>query len=500
MKPASTEWSADARRDLDWTPGDARALGERGLDLWCELLRTLPERPVATSWPPGDTAAIVPPIPDEPVSDDQLVELARKVLFEFATYPGHPRFMGYICGAGTVPGVVADFLAAALNANAGGFRVGPGAITIESHLTRWFATHVFGLPQGAFGLFTSGGALANLVALKAARDACIGPSVRQHGVSGASPAVYASEEAHVVIDRAVDILGMGVRCLRKLPVDGAGRMRIDALERALEQDAKAGVAPAAIVATAGTTSTGAIDPLQEIADVAARRHAWFHVDGAYGAVACLSDRLKSLFRGIERADSIAFDPQKWLSTPVGSGCVVARDPERLRRAFGVPLPPYVRQDKERTGDGIDLGLYGPEFSRPFYAFKVMFSLLAHGRRPYAESIERNVELTRYLAARVDAHPNMERMTDGKLSICCFRYVPRALRGNNEALDVLNERLVTELQVDGRAFCSGAVVGGRFVLRACIVNFRSRAQDVDALLRVVEEIGERLKSSESLPRA
>jgi glutamate/tyrosine decarboxylase-like PLP-dependent enzyme len=399
--------------------------------------------------------------------------------------------MGYICGAGTVPGAVADLLAAALNANAGGFRIGPGATTIENHLTRWFASQVFGLPEGAFGLFTSGGALANLVALKAARDACLGPSVREQGAAGVSVAVYASEEAHVTIDRAVDILGMGTRCLRKIPVDDASRMRMDSLERALQQDAKEGVVPAAIVATAGTTSTGAIDPLDEIANIAARRQAWFHVDGAYGAVACLSDRLKPLFRGIERADSIAFDPQKWLSTPIGSGCLVAREPERLKRAFGLPLPAYVRQDKERTGDGIDLGLYGPEFSRPFYAFKVMFSLLAHGRRPYAESIERNVDLARYMAETVDAHPNMERMSDGHLSICCFRYVPPALRGNDEVLDVLNERLVTELQIDGRAFCSGAAVGGRFALRACIVNFRTVREDVDTLLRVVEEIGEHL---------
>jgi glutamate/tyrosine decarboxylase-like PLP-dependent enzyme len=418
----SSSAQSPTRRDLDWPPEDARVLGERGLDLWCELLRTLPERPVSTRWPPDAISTLTPPIPDEPVSGNELVDLARKVLFEFATYPAHPRFMGYICGAATVPGAVADFLAAALNANAGGFRIGPGAITIENHLTRWFATHVFGLPEGAFGLFTSGGAVANLVALKAARDACIGPSVREQGISGASVAVYASEEAHVVIDRAVDILGMGTRCLRTIPADDAGRMRVDALERALEQGAKDGVAPAAIVATAGTTSTGAIDPLDEIAEIAARRRAWFHVDGAYGAVACLSDRLKPLFRGIERADSIAFDPQKWLSTPIGSGCVVAREPEMLKAAFGLPLPSYVRQDKERTGDGIDLGLYGLEFSRPFYAFKVMFSLLAHGRRPYAESIERNVELTRYLAERVDAHPNMERMSEGELSICCFRYV------------------------------------------------------------------------------
>ena len=474
---------------LDWTADQARALGQQGLELWCELLRTLPERPVSSAWSPSALEAITPPIPEEPFSNDELVSFARSVM-ELATYPGHPRFMGYICGAGTVPGAVADLLAAALNANAGGFRVGPGAITIETYLTGWFATEVFGLPEGAFGLFTSGGALANLIALKVARDVCGGAAVRERGVSGIPMAVYASEEAHVVIDRAVDMLGMGSACLRKIPVDDAGRMRIDALERALEEDARAGVRPAAIVATAGTTATGAIDPVDEVAELAARRKTWFHVDGAYGAVACLSERLKPLFRGIERADSIAFDPHKWLSTPIGGGCLVAREPEKLKNSFGMPLPAYVRQDKERTGDGIDLGLYGPEFSRSFYAFKVFFSLLAHGRRPYAASIERNVDLVRYLAESVDTHPNMERMSDGKLSVCCFRYVPSTLRGDDQALDALNERLMTELQVDGRAFCSGSVVRGRFALRACIVNFRTGKEDVDALLRVVEDIGRR----------
>jgi len=479
-------------RSLDWTPDEARALGEQAVELWCELLRTMRERPVSGTWSRDALSALTPPIPDEPVSNEDLVRFARRVMFDLATYPGHPRFMGYICGAATAPATAAELLVAALNANAGAFRLGPGAITIESHVTRWFATDVFGLPEGAFGLFTSGGALANLVALKAARDAC-GPSIKERGIAGAPMAVYASEEAHVVIDRAVDILGMGTRCLRRIPVDDSGRMRVDALERALDDDASAGIRPAAIVATAGTTGNGAIDPLDVIAEIAARRRAWFHVDGAYGAVACLSTRLKPLFRGIERADSIAFDPHKWLASPVGVGCVVARDPDKLKAAFelGTPLPAVVRQNKERTGDGIDLGLYGPEFSRSFYAFKVFFPLLAHGRRAYADSIERNVDLVRHLAELVDTHPNMERMSDPTLSVFCFRYVPPELRADDRALDILNERIMTELQVDGRAFCSGAVVRGRFALRACIVNFRTRMEDVDALLRVVEDLGTRL---------
>ncbi len=479
-------------RELDWTPDRARALGQGALDLWCELLRTLPERPVSGAWAPEALQAIAPPIPEEPLSCDELLAHARKVLFDSATYSGHPRFMGYICGAGTVPGAVADLLAAGLNANAGSFRLGPGAITIETHLTRWFASKVFGLPSGAFGLLTSGGAMANFVALKAARDACAGRAVRQDGMATAPRmAIYTSEGAHIVIDRAADMLGMGSNAVRKIPVDDRYQMRLDALEHALLKDVEAGVKPAAIVATAGTVGTGAIDPLDGIADLAARYGAWFHVDGAYGALACLADSLKPLFRGIDRADSIAFDPHKWLNTPIAGGCVVARDPRKLEEAFGFPLPAYVRQDKERTGDGIDLGLYGPEFSRGFNAFKVFFSLLAHGRRPYAESIARNVDLARYLEAQVEGRKHLERMSQGDLSIACFRYVPPALRGNDAALDALNKRIETELQLDGRAFCSSAVLGGRLALRACIVNFRTERADVDALLDAVEDIGQRI---------
>ncbi len=479
-------------RELDWSPDRARALGEGALDVWCELLRTLPDRPVSARWAPEALQAIAPPIPEEPLSCEELLAHARTVLFDSATYSGHPRFMGYVCGAGTVPGAVADLLAAGLNANAASFRLGAGAITIETHLTRWFASEVFGLPKGAFGLLTSGGAMASFVALKAARDACAGRSVRQNGIAAAAPmAIYASEEAHIVIDRAADMLGMGSNAVRKIPVDDRYQMRVDALERALAQDAAAGVKPAAIVATAGTVGTGAIDPLDGIADLAARYGAWLHVDGAYGALGCLADSLRPLFRGMDRADSIAFDPHKWLSTPLTGGCVVVRDPQKLQEAFGFPLPSYVRQDKERTGDGVDLGLYGPEFSRGFNAFKVFFSLLAHGRRPYAESIARNVQLARYLEAQVEKRKDMERMSKGDLSIACFRYVPPALRGHDAALDALNERIETELQLDGRAFCSSSVLRGRFALRACIINFRTEQQDVDALLDAVEDIGQRI---------
>jgi aromatic-L-amino-acid/L-tryptophan decarboxylase len=478
-------------RDLDWSPEAARELAEGAIELWCELLRTIEARPVSRQFSAESLEAVAPAIPEEPLSNEALLAYARTVLLDFATYAGHPRFMAYITGAGTVPGAVADLLAAALNANVGGSRLGPGATAVETHLTRWFATEVFGMPEGAFGLMTSGGAMASFVALKAARDACAGLSVRTEGISGAGPmAIYASEEAHVVVDRAADMLGLGTQAVRKVPVGADHRMLPSELDRALRADAARGVKPLAVVATAGTVNTGAIDPLEEIAEIAARWRAWLHVDGAYGAVACLSPSLKPLFRGIERADSIAFDAHKWLYVPHSAGCVVVRDPERLKDAFHA-RPAYVHHDQARTGYAIDLSMYGPQFSRGFNAFKVFFSLLAHGRRPYAESIERDVALARYLDRAVDARSDLERMSEGPLSISCFRYVPERLRGNEAALDALNERIMTELQLDGRAFCSNAVLRGRFVLRTCIVNFRTRERDVDLLLDTVRDLGERL---------
>jgi glutamate/tyrosine decarboxylase-like PLP-dependent enzyme len=406
--------------------------------------------------------------------------------------------MAYVSGAGTVPGAAADLLAAGLNGNLGGWRLAPAATEIELALTRWFAHDVFGLPEGAGGLITSGGAMANFIALKAARDHRAGWNVRSLGVSAGPPlAMYLSTETHVVSSRAADMLGIGTEQVRSIPVDADYRIRLDRLREAVEADRAAGMRPFAVVASAGTVATGAVDPLPEMADLCEAEGLWFHVDAAYGGPAVLAEDLRPLFAGIERADSIAFDPHKWMYTPQSGGCVLVRSMPHLKESFDVN-PSYIHQDKEYTQAGIDLGLHGPQFSRGFWALKVWVSLLAHGRRAFAERISHDAALARYVAARADEREDFEVCAPVTLSIACIRYVPPDLPGDGadrEAyLNLLNERLMVEMQLDGRVYCSNAVLGHTFCLRVCIVNFRTEADEMDALLDVAAELGATLDAS------
>lgn len=441
------------------------------------------------------------PVPEEPVPDDELFESLRETFLEWSTYCGHPRFMAYVSGAGTVPGAVADLLASGVNMNVGGWFLSPSATELERSVTGWFAER-FGLPvgSGAGGLIVSGGAMANFVGLKLARDRGAGWDVRRTGARGGPPlAIYLSEETHIVSDRAADMLGLGTDAIRRLPVDEGFRMRVDALAEAIARDRDDGVVPVAVVASAGTVATGAVDPLEEIAGLCAREGIWMHVDGAYGGPAVLAEDLRPALAGIERADSIAFDPHKWLYTPHSGGCILVRDVRHLEESFGITAA-YVKQDEEHAELGANLSTFGPQFSRGFWALKIWVSLLAHGSRAYGERISHDAALARYLGERVEARPEFELAVPVGLSICCFRYVPTDLPdaaafGGEDAreayLDRLNERLMTAIQQDGRAFCSNAVLRDRYVLRACVVNFRTEAEDMDALLEVAAELGAEL---------
>jgi glutamate/tyrosine decarboxylase-like PLP-dependent enzyme len=480
--------------DLDWEPKRAREIGERALDIWEELLERLPGLPIARDeTQPQVRAAVTRPVPEEPLSLDELAAYLREVVLEHSMYPGHPGFMAYISGTGTVPGAAADLIAAAVNQNAGGWLLSPAATEIELHLTRWFAGQ-FGLPASAGGMLTSGGAMANFIGLKAARDAKAGWDVRREGIlAGPQLVIYASDEVHATTHRAADMLGIGRNFVRAVETDDDYRMRVTALREAIAADVAAGLRPIAVTGTAGTVATGAVDPLDEIADVCAEHGLWFHVDGAYGGPAVLVPELRPLFAGIERADSIGFDPHKWLYTPHSGGCVLVRDMDRLSESFAV-VAGYIYQDKESTGRGIDLGQMGPQFSRGFQALKVWVSLLAHGRAAYVRRIAHDVELARYIRDCVSGRDDFEPGPPVTLSIACFRYVPPDLRdgpGRDAYLDELNARILTDVQLDGRAYCSNAILRGRFWLRACIVNFRTEAEHTDTLLEVCAEHGARL---------
>jgi glutamate/tyrosine decarboxylase-like PLP-dependent enzyme len=335
----------------------------------------------------------------------------------------------------------------------------------------------------------AGGAVANLVGLKVARDRA-SEEAREQGVrDGPRLAFYASTESHVVHQRAADILGIGSHALRQIEVDDGWRMRPDALAGAIERDLAAGVVPAAVIATAGTTATGAIDPLPAIAELCERHGAHLHVDACYGGPAALSAELRPLLAGIERADSIAVDAHKWLYTPLLGGCVLVRERRWLAASFATDATYIWLHEDLRVG--VDLGMHGPDFSRGFAALRIWLSLLAHGRAAYGRRIAHDAALAGYLGELVEDHPDFELMCPVSLSICCFRYAPERLRGDDEALDRLNERIMTAVMGDGRVYCSNAVLNGRFCLRACIVNFRTEAEHLELLLEVAAEHGERL---------
>ncbi len=482
--------------DLDWEPKRARELGEAALDIWQELLEGIRDLPVSRyEGVDAVREAVALDVPEEPMPVEDLVGYLRSVVLDHSMYPGHPGFMAYVSGAGTVPGAAADLVAAGLNQNVGGWRLSPAASEIEHHLTRWFAER-FGLPEGSGGLIVSGGAMACFIGLKLARDRKAGWNVRTEGLLAGPPLrIYASSETHSVNYRAADMMGLGRDAVRSLPVDEGYRLRVDEMRRAIEEDLAAGLRPIAVVGSVGTVATGAVDPLEEIADLAEEFGLWFHVDGAYGGPAVLAEELRPLLVGVERADSIAFDPHKWLYTPHSGGCILVRDFEDLPRSFSIAeYSAYVHEDKEATGTGVDGINLSPQFSRSFWALKVWVSLLAHGTKAYGRRIAHDVELSKYLHRRAEERPEFEPMAPTTLSICCFRYVPPDLPdgpGREEYLDALNERLMTAIQMDGRVYPSNAVLNGRFVLRSCIVNFRTEAEEIDLLLDVAAELGSKL---------
>lgn len=474
---------------LDVDPKRLRLLVDGAGDLVQELLERLPSLPVDRPRTIDEVRSIVArPVPEKGLTDEELLAYLRDVVFDASMYIGHPSFLAYVVGSGTPHGAVADFVAAAVNQNVGGWRLGPGATELELHLTTWFA-RLFGMPEGAGGLVMSGGSMANFVALKVARDRALGLQVRTDGLGGARLTAYTSGEVHFATTRAADMLGLGSGSVRLVGFDDRFKIDVGELRERIRQDRDEGAAPFAVIATAGTVGTGAVDSLEEIASICEEEGLWMHVDGAYGGAAVLSDELRPLFAGIERAHSIAFDPHKWMYTPQSGGVVLVRDLQWLSDSFAAHAT-YVHEDKELTGRGIDFGMMGPQLSRSFWALKIMVSLLAYGTKAYGERIGHDAALARYLAEVVEEHDELELMAPVELSICCFRYVPRDLRGAgaDAYLDELNARLMAAVQADGRVYISNAVLRDRFVLRCCIVNFRTEAEHLERVVEVATELG------------
>lgn len=467
---------------LEITRAEREALGAAAL-AWClDYFETTRDTPIY----PAVSADALRDMTNEPLPKE--AQPMSHVMEQFAALAalgrknGHPRMFGYVQSSGTFAGAVGDFLASALNQNVTSWRSAPSATAIERQTIGWIAS-MLGLPSSTAGLFVSGGSMANFAALATALRSGTNEDINRRGVAalGRAPIIYAASTGHMSIPKAAAMLGIGRDAVRTIPVDDDFRMDVGALDRAIAEDRAAGRLPICVVASAGDVNTGAIDPLDAIADVCARQSVWFHVDGAYGGFAVLAPSVTEQFRGLARADSIALDPHKWLFAPMDVGCLLARDYAALHKTFSQGAS-YVDVVADERMSDFAFWDYGPELSRRCRALKVWFALKLHGAGAIASAIESNIQTARRLAAAVDASSDFERLAPAPLSIVCFRYAPpdRPI----DELDALNRTLMLEVQRRGDAYLSNAVLNGRFALRACIVNYRTSAEDVERLLEAI----------------
>jgi len=470
-----------------------RALGHRLVDQLAASLEALPRGPVTRAESPSEVRQALDlsgPLPELGTDPGALLERTAQLLFEHSLFNAHPRFFGYITAAPAPIGVLGDFLAAAVNANVGAWTLSPAATEIESQTVRWIAS-LIGYPADCGGLLVSGGNMANVVCFLAARAAKADWDVRADGVARASGQrlrVYGSAETHTWIQKAADVGGIGTASIRWIPTDDKLRMNVSALRRQIEDDRAAGDVPCMVVGTAGSVSTGAVDPLREISAVCREHDVWFHVDGAYGGFAAAVPDASDDLRGLAMADSVAVDPHKWLYAPLEAGCALVRDPELLRAAFAYH-PPYYHFNEQAT-NYVD---FGPQNSRGFRALKVWLALRHVGAVGYRTMIADDIRLSRVMADAVRRSDELQ-LVSQELSITTFRYVPRELRASvgeaatERRLDALNRRLLDRVQTGGEVFLSNAVVGDRYVLRACIVNFHTTRVDVEATVDIVVRLG------------
>jgi glutamate/tyrosine decarboxylase-like PLP-dependent enzyme len=478
------------RSSFDLPPDEVRRLGRLAADAVAEHREKLESRPVFGKVG-RDASLFEEPLPRDPQPFDEVLAFVREHVLPFPFGNSHPRFFGFINATADPVGITADYLAAAMNPNCWGGD--HAAVHVENEVMRWIA-EIVGYPADAEGILVSGGSMANFTALAAARRAMTPGNVREEGLAGEGRprlVVYASDQVHHCVDKAVDLLGIGTRNLRKIPTDERFRVRTDLLERTIAEDRKSGLLPAVVVGNAGTVNTGAIDPLDEIADICRRESLWFHADGAYGAMARLSPALAPLFSGMERADSIAADPHKWLYVPYEAGAALLREPGRLAAAFR-KFPEYLATDPESPFPGpVWFAERGVELSRGFKALKVWMGMKTHGSRAYARSIENDVALARFLAEEVDRRPEFERLAEQVLSIVNFRYRPTDRPLPDEEIDRLNRRIVNRLVGEGSFLLAPTILKGRTAMRVCIVNFRTTEDDLTLLLDEAARVGREL---------
>ena len=486
---------------LDISETEMHELSARVTQLVTEYFSEVSTLPVFPDTSAGRTIhEIDAALPQDGEPLDRLLNHCQTIIHN-SRHNGHPRFFGYVASPANPPAVFADLIASALNANVTSWRSGPAATEIEHQVIEWLASLIgYGdRSNRAYGLLTSGGSMANLTALMMAHRSRSAGDVSATGLwnTSAPMTLYASDQIHMSILKAADILGLGRAQVRLIPSDDRYRMNVTLLRETIAADLKSGLKPFCVIGSCGTVNTGAVDQLAEMAEVAKEFNLWFHIDGAYGALAALDETKRPLFSGIERADSISLDPHKWLYVPIDSGCLLFRDEELAHRAFSLDSADYIKVYEQNADEAFAFWNYGPELSRRFRALKIWLTLRYYGVRRLRRTIAEDMAMAAYLAERVEAAADFELLAPTQLSICCFRYVPDHLQTLPDAernsspeinteLDTLNTNIMNAVQRGGRAYLSSATLRGKFALRACITNFRTTRADIDETLDIIRE--------------
>lgn len=469
------------------------------LDDILDYVQDIRERPVWQPIPDEIRERFREPLPREGSGLQQVHQAFMEGVLPFAVGNAHPGFMGWVHGGGTAVGMLAEMLAAGLNANLGGRDHVP--VEVERQVLRW-VIELFGFPQDASGLFLTGSSMANLIGVLVARTRALGSEVRHRGIARTSPRLvaYTSARAHGCIAQGMDLAGLGREQLRSIPVDKDGRMDLARLDRAIAVDRAAGLSPFLVVGTAGTVDTGAIDDLAAIATIARRERLHFHVDGAFGALAILSPALAARLRGIELADSIAFDFHKWLQVPYDAGFILVRDRELHLRTFATQEGTYLSRGERGMSAGSPWPCdFGPDLSRGFRALKTWFTIKVYGTERLGAMIAHSCTLAQELARRIDAQPELELLAAVSLNIVCFRFIGGD-GDDRDATDQVNRDLVVALQESGLCAPSSTVLDGRFAIRAALFNHRSTLRDIDVLLSTTLALGRSLSACPAIPEA
>ncbi|MFC3416425.1 pyridoxal phosphate-dependent decarboxylase family protein [Algoriphagus hitonicola] len=464
---------------------EMRQLGHQMVDDMIDYWKSIREQKIWKPIPTDVKEFLDQPLPKKGQDPKEIYDEFKQYIFPYNKGNVHPRFFAWIQGTGTPLGSLADFLASGMNPNT---TIGEhAAMYVDRQVINW-CKELMGFPMDASGILVSGGSMANITALTVARNSVDGLQIRKNGLRQTEPklVLYCSTETHSCIDKAAEIIGLGSDSVRKIPVNESFEMSAELLEQQIESDLAAGLSPFAVVGTSGTVNTGAIDPLDELLAICKKYKLWFHIDGAYGALAKLDPRYESRLKAIESADSLAFDLHKWLYVPYEVGCTLIRDAKKHRNAFAI-TPNYLLQEKRGLSGGLDsINHYGFELSRGFKALKVWMSLKEHGRDKYAQLIAQNNDQALYLAELVNQHAELELTAPVCMSITCFRMIKNG--ANEEFLQDLNREILLRLQEEGIASPSSTVLHGKYTLRIANVNQRTRMEDMDLLVRKVLRLG------------